>query len=291
MRRLRSFPIVSAEALRVVISEGPAVFWRKLRLRNVGGLDDHEDGCAADRSDVFDHKSTWDEQLLTQLDHWDRWLAGESGEGPKNRLTDSYPFPGYLQKVLDCPPGSEVRVLDLGSGPASTVGRNWPGRKVFVTCVDPLAEEYNVLLRKHGYAEFACIARGCGETLLEDIEERDFDIAYSANALDHSYDPLLCIENMLRIVRPKGWVVFMVLENEGQRQRYGGLHRWNFCVDDGELVLWDKSGRSYVVANEIRDSTMREILIKEDQQRGNRIFVYLTPASGQTDDKACDALT
>ena len=234
-----------------------------------------------------DHKSIWDEGLLTQLDHWDRWLAGEFGPGPQTRLTDSFPFPDHLKKVLNCPAGSDVRVLDLGSGPASTVGRNWAGRKVVVTCVDPLAEEFNLLLSRHGYEEFTCIVRGCGETLLEDIEERGFDIAYSANALDHSYDPLLCINNMLRIVKPGGWVVFMVVENEGQRQNYGGLHKWNFCVHDRELVLWDQSGNSWVVAHEIGHSVIRDITTKEDQSRGDHIMVYIEPGSRRTDHEAC----
>jgi 2-polyprenyl-3-methyl-5-hydroxy-6-metoxy-1,4-benzoquinol methylase len=66
-----------------------------------------------------------------------------------------------------------------------------------------------------------------------------FDIAYAANSLDHSAEPLRIIANMVEVVRPGGVVLLRHKRNEGESARYGGLHQWNFDAADGRLRLWN----------------------------------------------------
>jgi ubiquinone/menaquinone biosynthesis C-methylase UbiE len=65
------------------------------------------------------------------------------------------------------------------------------------------------LLVDIGMPDRACIIKASGEALLDVFLENSFDIVYSANALDHAYDPLLCIKNMLKVCKPEGWILII----------------------------------------------------------------------------------
>jgi SAM-dependent methyltransferase len=119
---------------------------------------------------------------------------------------------------------------------------------VTIVAVDPLADEYDRLLEDAGLeppVRTICVA---GEDLLEHFDRGTFDIAYATNALDHSADPLGIISNMVALVRPGGIVLLRHKRNEGESAHYGGLHQWNFDVDDGRLVLWNDAVRMDVGA-------------------------------------------
>ncbi len=180
-----------------------------------------------------DIKKVWDANLPVELEHWRGWMTDPVN---RERLSPEFPFPE--QDGQRWPEGSTIRAIDIGSGPASTVGTRWPGRKISVLLVDPLADEYNPLLASYGYPPN--IIRGSGETLLSDVQERDFDFVHSGNALDHCYDPILCILNMIAIAAPAALIMFAVFENEGRKNAYGGLHQWDFSLNDrGQLMLAD----------------------------------------------------
>ena len=194
-------------------------------------------------------REIWDNSIVHELRHWEYWMTHESIRPHRDaRMSPEFGFPGAARATLGAPPGAVIKALDLGSGPASTVGTNWPGRTVTLMRVDPLADEYNELLARHGYAPN--IVKGFGETLLDDVAERDFDFVHSGNALDHAYDPMLCIQNMVAICRPGGWVYFLVFENEAVYENYAGMHQWNFNIGaDKRLYLWNRSSRLDVEAN------------------------------------------
>jgi SAM-dependent methyltransferase len=187
-------------------------------------------------------KEIWNEALPHELRHWEYWMSHESIRPHKEaRMSPTFGFPWFAQELLKSQEGATIKVLDLGSGPASTVGSYWPGRTVLLTRVDPLADEYNELLQRHGYQPN--IVKGDGEALLDAVAERDFDFVHSGNALDHAYNPLRCVQNMINICKPAGWIYFLVFENEGEYEKYAGLHQWNFCLENGDIFLWNKSSR------------------------------------------------
>jgi hypothetical protein len=76
--------------------------------------------------------------------------------------------------------------------------------------------------------------------LTEKVGENVFEIAYSRNALDHSYDPLKCIQEMVRATKEGGHVILQVFEREGSRERWEGLHKWNFYVGR-KYALWGRT--------------------------------------------------
>merc|ERR1739838_89159 len=81
------------------------------------------------------------------------------------------------------------------------------------------------------------------EKLVKEFGIDSFDIVHCTNALDHSHDPLLGIEQALRVVRGGRPVLLRHSRNEAEKNGYTGLHRWNLDVRGGRLVLWPQPSR------------------------------------------------
>lgn len=183
--------------------------------------------------------------LKEEIGYWDDWLATRGGKyadefaerfDPTGEVTD--PALRAVLVDLEKRPSEPVSILDVGAGPATTVGHRFSGEPVAVTAVDPLAEHYRRLLRKHRLEPPVLTERVDGEALVERFGNERFDVAYARNSLDHAVDPVAIAENMLEVVRPGGYVVLRHVRNEAVRQNWIQLHQWNFDERDGELVVW-----------------------------------------------------
>jgi hypothetical protein len=129
----------------------------------------------------------------------------------------------------------------VGAGPLTMLGYRYPGKTLTIVPVDPLADDYERLLREAHLEPPIPTLAVAGEALLEHFGSRRFDIAYASNSLDHSADPFLIISNMVEVVRTGGIVLLRHKRNEGESARYGGLHQWNFDAVDGSLLLWNNA--------------------------------------------------
>jgi SAM-dependent methyltransferase len=123
------------------------------------------------------------------------------------------------------------------------LGKRWPERVVHIAAVDPLADEYNRMLDACGVVPHIRTQRGEVERLSELFAPDQFDLVYMRNALDHSYDPLLGIRQMLSVVKPGGWVYLHHAVNEGENEKYHGMHQWNFTDEAGEFIMWNHRDR------------------------------------------------
>jgi SAM-dependent methyltransferase len=189
----------------------------------------------------------WRGRKRNEVDFWAGWLtsapgteqwAGDRAErlSPETEIRDP-----VVRAELDRNPAEEVSILDVGAGPLTWLGYRYPGKRLTIVPVDPLADEYDRLLRNAGLEPPVRTIRVAGEALLEHFHPASFDIAYATNALDHSADPLTIISNMVTVVRPGGAVVLRHKRNEGQSARYSGLHQWNFDAVDNGLLLWNEA--------------------------------------------------
>jgi SAM-dependent methyltransferase len=187
----------------------------------------------------------WRSRKRTEVDFWADWLAGAPGteqwaSDREARLDSEAEIRDPLVRdELELNPSREISILDVGAGPLTALGYRYPGKILAIVPVDPLADEYDRLLRSVGLEPPVRTIRVAGEDLLEHFGARRFDIAYAVNALDHSADPLEIISNMVALVRPGGSVLLRHKRNEGKSARYSGLHQWNFDVADGALRLWN----------------------------------------------------
>jgi len=190
----------------------------------------------------------WRTGRRSEVDFWVAWLAGTTGIeewtsdrdarlDPDTEIRDS-----LVSAELERNPAEQISILDVGAGPLTALGYRYPGKTLTIVPVDPLADDYDRLLRDAGLEPPVRTLGVAGEALLEHFAPDSFDIAYAVNALDHSADPFTIISNMVAVVRPGGTVLLRHKRNEGESAQYGGLHQWNFdVVDDDGLLLWNNA--------------------------------------------------
>jgi SAM-dependent methyltransferase len=189
----------------------------------------------------------WRTRQRSEVDFWAGWLTGapgteewtsdrESRLDPETEIRDP-----LVRTELERNPAEEISILDVGAGPLTALGYRYPGKNLTIVPVDPLADEYDRLLRAAELDPPIRTLRVAGEDLLMHFGSDRFDLAYATNALDHSADPFTIIFNMVAVVRPGGVVLLRHKRNEGESARYGGLHQWNFDVVDDSLLLWNNA--------------------------------------------------
>lgn len=196
----------------------------------------------------------WRTRTSSEVDFWAGWLVGAPGTeqwasdrearlDPDTNIRDP-----LVRAELERSPAEEVSILDVGAGPVTWLGYRYPGKKLTIVPVDPLADEYDRLLRDAKLDPPIRTVRVAGEALAEHFGAQRFDIAYATNSLDHSADPFTIISNMAAVVRPGGVVLLRHKRNEGDSAQYGGLHQWNFDVVGDDLIVWNNAVRVNVGA-------------------------------------------
>jgi SAM-dependent methyltransferase len=134
--------------------------------------------------------------------------------------------------------GQRVRILDVGAGPLTFVGKRWPGHDLELTAVDALADTYDALLAEYGVTP-PVRTRRCETERLSDMFPPDsFDMACAAWTIDHSYEPLRAIRQMVTVVRPGGVVLLRHYPNEAENEAYSGQHQWNLDWAGDDCILW-----------------------------------------------------
>lgn len=197
---------------------------------------------------VIDRRLIWREGAPHELDFWSNWIRTKGGQYPDDfavRFNPATPLQKELRDLLE-DAGPAVRILDVGAGPASVLGKVWEGRTVELTAVDALGEEYGSLLRKWGSMPPVPTVTCDSESLSALFAPATFDLAYARNTLDHSYDPVRAIGEMAGVVKPGGHVYLTHSINEAVREKYDGFHQWNFELNDGRFEVW-RPGKRIVV--------------------------------------------
>ncbi len=188
-----------------------------------------------------------DKAIAEEVGFWRSVLASAvQSADDSRRKAEARTFPPALEALL--PGGPPWRVVDVGSGPVSVLGRD---PRVEIIQADPLAAEYAGLLKEAGLEAPGTLMAVAGEDLCDGLSAvfgaAAFDLAYSCNALDHTVDPLGVLRQMLAVVRPGYWIVAETYVNEGAGNEYRGLHQWNFCLEGGRAVLWNRAGQRWDV--------------------------------------------
>jgi SAM-dependent methyltransferase len=192
------------------------------------------------------NQADWERELPSEVNFWENYVKSTEFQ---NRLTLERPFsPTPSQDCLfallaQASPakGSPLRVLDVGAGPMTTLGTLWLGGRVEVLAVDPLAGKYDELLNRKGIVPPIRTSHCEAEKLLEQFPEASFDLVFSSNALDHSYDPVMAICNMVLLSKPGGFVFLRHFENEAEKENFFGLHKWNFFERKGDMIIANRT--------------------------------------------------
>ncbi len=185
----------------------------------------------------------WAGGIGHELRFWQGWLGTRGGGWPQDfaqRVTPDQPLPPILARLLRGRRGP-VRVLDVGAGPLSSLGTVLPGAEVELIATDPLAALYAELCGAAGVVPPVPTRFALAEELEAFFPRDHFDLVHCRNALDHSFDPLRGIAQMLGVLRPGGHVVLLHHRNEAERERYDGFHQWNFDIREGRFVIWNRA--------------------------------------------------
>ncbi len=206
----------------------------------------------------------WEKSLPDEVEFWE-FALGKASQDPESVW---FPYrrwmdPGFelqeeFKALIEAPPGAVVRLLDVGSGPLTRLGKKWPGRTIEVHPVDPLAEEYKRLMSRLRISPPVLPESGHGEKLLQKFAPDYFDFAHASNSLDHAYDPILAIRQTLAVVKPNCYVYLWHFTREGLTEGYSGLHQWNFDIEGSDMILSDGRGRRYSLRDELSDMAKLE---------------------------------
>lgn len=185
----------------------------------------------------------WIDNLYTEVHFWQNWFKtkGSSWRYDFDNRTSKLPSPVDEWVSSMCTPSNDekFRILDIGSGPISIIrGVTEIDKNIELISVDPLAPAYSVFISEtcpwipkpvFGLAEYA-----------SSFIDGEFDLIYSRNALDHSFDPVHAVLDLLKILKPGRTLALEHFENEAENEEYSGLHHWNFTDKNGSLVFWNK---------------------------------------------------
>jgi SAM-dependent methyltransferase len=192
---------------------------------------------------------TREQGLVEELAFWGRVMLDGGGwpEEWKAGFDPELPLQDKFRALLaNHSVGDTVDILDVGAGPATVVGRTWPGRDVLITPIDPLAVEYGKLLASHGFNPPVQTIKCAGEGIEGLLPKNFYDVAYARNSLDHSEYPVEIIRQMLEAAKPGGWVYLEHSVREATKQKYLGLHQWNFFEEKGVFYIEGSGGTTNV---------------------------------------------
>jgi SAM-dependent methyltransferase len=170
---------------------------------------------------------------------WDYWLRTKGAQWPadyRNRLDPDFPVQPRVDALL--PAERDIHILDVGAGPLTIVGKKARGKLLKITAVDPLADEYDKLLRKHAVEPIVRTQRLEAEMLTTRFSKNAFDFCYARNCLDHAYDPEQAVLQMIDVVKRARYVLLEHHPNEAKHAHYSGLHQWNFDLSpEGDFLI------------------------------------------------------
>ena len=192
--------------------------------------------------------------LKGEVGFWRNWLSTKGMYWPEDfraRLDPDHPIGGHLAPFVDRVDAEYVRILDVGSGPLTKLGKTHPSKRLEITATDFLAEDYDRLLGELGIVPPVRSVYADAERLVERFGENAFDIVHGQNCIDHTADPHRAIDQMVAVTRPGGWVVLYHAENEGQREKYNQLHQWDFTCEEGAFIIRDRLGRTVNVTDRL----------------------------------------
>ena len=150
----------------------------------------------------------------------------------KERLIKRFnkPFPVKNRLIPLIGDKKEVKIADVGSGPVSRIGELLPGVKIEIYPSD-----------KKDYTKITWNGLGIKPRFPIEVQNMEefsysddfFDIVHCGNALDHTRDAVAAIKEMIRIVKPEGWVYIDC--SLDQLSVSGGRHFWD-AKEDGTFI-------------------------------------------------------
>lgn len=130
--------------------------------------------------------------------------------------------------------------LDVGSGPLSSCGSETQKADLHLVAVDPLANIYSAIKAKYKVNTKIKPKYCMVERLGESFSANMFDVVHMRNSLDHSYNPILGIAQLIYVCKLGGRIILRHYDNVAKNEKYNGMHQWNLVTDNDSFFIWRK---------------------------------------------------
>ncbi|MEI6158586.1 MAG: methyltransferase domain-containing protein [Roseococcus sp.] len=192
--------------------------------------------------DLSERFELWAAGIPYELGFWTHWAKTRGGGWPEEfaaRMNPDTPLVPWLGDWASKAGLTHLRVLDVGAGPVTSIGYvPPPGMTMEVVATDPLADAYTRIFDALGLVRPVPTSFAPAEELSAFLPSESFDIVHCRNALDHSFDPIRGLEEMLRLVKLGGQVMLYHNPNEAESEGYSGFHQYNFDVEEERFIIW-----------------------------------------------------
>ncbi len=206
---------------------------RSLRTRTTGS--------PAPAGEVRPPEAAWQAAIDGEVEFWRRYFETKGARYPgsyETRLNPTLELQPEIGELIQAPPGATVQLLDVGAGPLTFLGRTDPRWTITITAVDALGTQYGQLIDEFGITP-PVRTQACESEQLSALLPADtFDLVAARNTLDHSYDPVRAIGEMVRCAKPGAPLLLIHHRDTAEDEDYHGMHQWNFKAGDGTLVVW-----------------------------------------------------
>ena len=210
----------------------PRGFWRIL------------DRLAPERARLLSWRAKlrWKVGVSSEVDFWDSWFRTKGLEWATDYIERFDPNLALQSRpaalLPEQPKAGKIRILDVGAGPLTYLGKKSGMREIEIVAVDPLAAEYDHILAKYQVSPPVKTEKLDAERLSVRFKPDTFDLVTARNCLDHSYNPEKAILEMISVVKPKCYVLLEHYENEALTANWQGLHQWNFSMSvNGDFII------------------------------------------------------
>ncbi|HEX3600289.1 MAG TPA: class I SAM-dependent methyltransferase, partial [Lacipirellulaceae bacterium] len=150
-------------------------------------------------------------------------------------------YPAWAFELLPKSIPRPLKVMDIGCGPVSMLRWGAIHGEISITGLDPLIEMYTLVLARHGLDALQRMrcdqeVNGVAEDMETLLKGQKFDLIYTQNALDHTQQPALVVENVSRHLAPNGLFAVQVATREGTRQKWDQLHKTDIYLKNGVVM-------------------------------------------------------
>lgn len=219
----------------------------------LGHVDPTSEQCLVCGTRQLDQAAAFERQIYvwwkgsaSEVAFWDRWHSSGGLQWPesfKQRQLPTRQFDLTLLRGLKFENIGSLKMLDVGAGPMTSLGPDFKGTRLDIAACDPLAPAYSLIAAKYGLTPPVRTMLALVEDLTVFYEANTFDFTNCRNSLDHSFDPVRGIEEMLMVTKVGGKIHLYHCANEAENEKYSGLHQWNFDCIDGHFVIWNRKAR------------------------------------------------
>jgi ubiquinone/menaquinone biosynthesis C-methylase UbiE len=189
-------------------------------------------------------KTRWKWNIKSEIRFWDKCIKSNGLIWPEEYKLRHDPELNLQQEIVELlPEEKEINVLDVGAGPFTYLGKKYSKAKIKITAVDPLAEEYDRIMKKYNVTPIIRTKKLEAEKLTTMFSNDSFDFVFARNCIDHSYSPEKSILEMIKVIKINHYILLKHVPNEAEKEDWQGLHQWNFSNNGNDFIISSKTDK------------------------------------------------